>query len=271
MLASEVQPDVQTRRVEVSGLNVEVWTGGSGPPLLFLHPGDGFDPAAPFVADLARRFTVIAPSHPGFGATDLPNHIGTVDDLSYFYLDFLRCMDLRQVILAGVSFGGWIAAEIAVKGSARLSGLVLADTVGAKFGAKTTREIADLFTITPFDIPRLVHRDPEAHRRNYAPLPEPEVLRHARNYESFGLFAWAPTLHNPKLRHRLHLIEVPTLVLWGAEDRVVAPDYGRRWAAAIPGARFEMIEGAGHYLHMDAPAPFAAAIGAFADAIAAPL
>ena len=74
---------------------------------------------------------------------------------------------------------------------------------------------------------------------------------------------WSPTLHHPKLRHRLHRITVPTQLLWGAEDRVVPPDYGRRFAAAIPGAQFSLIEGAGHYPHIEKPEAFAAALDQF--------
>ena len=79
------------------------WSGGEGRPVLFLHPGDGFDPAAPFVGGLARRSRVIAPSHPGFGGSDLPTGFGTVDDLSYFYLDLMRSEWLPLLAVVVVS------------------------------------------------------------------------------------------------------------------------------------------------------------------------
>src|SRR6185503_6084715 len=124
-----------------AGIETEIWEGGKGKTVLLLHPGDGFNPADPYVQKLAANHRVIAPSHPGFGETALPKHIRTVDDLSYFYLDLMDEMDLDNVVLLGISFGGWIAMETAVKCASRLSGVVLADSVGVKFEGPTVREI----------------------------------------------------------------------------------------------------------------------------------
>src|SRR5262245_15015845 len=104
-----------TKMVAISGVNVEVIERGRGRPLLFLHPGIGIDHDAQVLAELARRARVIAPSHPGFGRSDVPKWMNTVDDLAYFYLDFLDTLDLTDVIVVGSSLGGWIAAAIAVK------------------------------------------------------------------------------------------------------------------------------------------------------------
>jgi len=79
---------------------------------------------------------VIAPSHPGFGHSELPRGMSTVDDMSYFYLDLIEELGLRDLVVVGASFGGWIAAEIASKTCERLSRLVLIGAVGAKFGAR---------------------------------------------------------------------------------------------------------------------------------------
>ena len=96
-------------------------TSGQGRPILFLHPGIGIDPAAPVLTELAKGGRVIAPSHPGFGTSQLPKGMTSVDDVSYFYLDLLEQLDLRDVLVVGVGLGGWLAAEIAVKNSTRLS------------------------------------------------------------------------------------------------------------------------------------------------------
>src|SRR4051794_27822051 len=109
----------------ISGLAIELLDKGDGPTILLLHPGDGFDPEGAFIRELTRQFKVIAPSHPGFGASDLPRHFRNVDDLAYFYLDLLEERNLKDILLVGVSFGGWIASEIAVRNTSRLSGLVL--------------------------------------------------------------------------------------------------------------------------------------------------
>jgi pimeloyl-ACP methyl ester carboxylesterase len=87
----------------------------------------------------------------------------------------------------------------------------------------------------------------------------------ARSRESTGRYAWSPYMHNPKLKGRLHRINVPTLVLWGAADRVVKPEYGRAYAGAIPIARFATIEGAGHFPHLEQPVAFAREVTNFIE------
>src|SRR5271165_2945654 len=104
-----------TSSVALNGISIEMISRGRGRTLLFLHPGIGIDPAAPVLDCLARGAHVIAPSHPGFGRSELPKSMTTIDDLAYFYLDFLETLDLRETIVVGVSLGAWIAAEIAVK------------------------------------------------------------------------------------------------------------------------------------------------------------
>ena len=95
-------------------------------------------------------------------------------------------------------------------------------------------------------------------------MSEDEIYVAFRNRESTARFAWSPYMYDRKLIHRLHRIDVPTLVLWGASDRVAAPEYGRAYAGAIPGARFELLEGAGHFPHLDQPEAFSRSIEAFA-------
>jgi pimeloyl-ACP methyl ester carboxylesterase len=250
---------------KAANVKLEVCRSGNGRPLVFLHPGDGFDCESRFFTELAREFGVIAPSHPGFGGSDLPDHVTTVDDISYVYLDFLANLNLKQVLLVGVSLGAWIAAEMATKCTHRLAGLVLADSIGAKFGDRHTREIADLFSVPQYRLGELFYYD--GHRKEFANQTDGQLERLARNHETFALLAWSPTLHNPKLRRRLGLIDVPTLLLWGGDDKVVSPDYGRQFAAEIPGSRFELIEKAGHYAHEDQTEQFIARLKEFSEQV----
>jgi pimeloyl-ACP methyl ester carboxylesterase len=251
-------------RTMVGGVEVELFSRGQGVLLLYLHAGDGAEYALPLVEHLARSFKVIMPSHPGFGGSALPPEITSVDDLAYFYLDLLDTLALRDVVLVGASFGGWIAAEIAVRNASRLSHLVLTGSVGVKFGGREDRDIADLFAIRDRDLPQFCRHEGRADDRDYATLPVETVERMVRNREALTLFGWAPTLFNPKLRQRLHRIGLPTLLLWGESDCIVAPDYGRAFAAAIPGAEFAIIRHAGHYAHLDQPEELARRIGDFA-------
>lgn len=251
----------------VSGVEVEVARAGKGRPIVFLHGGDGMSPDAPFARLLAEENLLIAPSHPGFGGSELPAAYRTVDDLAYFYLDFLKEWALDHVVLVGVSFGGWIAAEIAIKCTSRIAGLILVDAVGAKFEGPETREIADLFSVPQYQQPDLIYASVAQHRPNFAQMSDDALIRLARNHQSFALYGWSPTLHDPKLVNRLHRIDVPTTLLWGAEDRIVSPSYGQRFAKAIPGAAFELIDGAGHLPHIEQPELFVAAVRRFIDAL----
>src|SRR5262249_35738758 len=116
--------------VSVNAIKTELVRRGEGPPLLFLHPELGIATAAPVLEKLAAKFTVTAPSLPGFGHTDMPRTYSSVDDLAYFTLDLIETLDVRDLVLVGVSLGGWVAAEIATKTTERIRRLVLANPVG---------------------------------------------------------------------------------------------------------------------------------------------
>jgi pimeloyl-ACP methyl ester carboxylesterase len=145
----------------VNGARIELIDRGRGPPILFLHPHIGLDPSAPVLSILAEGGRLIAPSHPGFGHSERPAGITTVDDLAYFYLDLMDVLDLRDTLVVGVSLGAWIAAAVAVKSTARITGLVLGNPVGIKVGDRETRDIRHLrhawkanFSKRPLLIPR---------------------------------------------------------------------------------------------------------------------
>jgi pimeloyl-ACP methyl ester carboxylesterase len=94
-------------------------------------------------------------------------------------------------------------------------------------------------------------------------MTDAEMISLARNWDSLCLFAWRPHMFNPQLKHWLHRIGAPTLVLWGESDRIVTPDYGRHYASLIPGAAFEIIPRAGHHPELEQPAAFVASVARF--------
>lgn len=254
-------------RRPIAGADTELLDAGKGPPVLFLHAGHGFDTSDPLVVHLAKSHRVVAPSLPGFGATPRPDDVTTVDDVAYAMLDLIEELDLDDLTVVGVSFGGWVAAELATKGSSRISRLVLIDPVGVKFSDRETRDITDIFATTAQQIPELFFADQAKglqllHELDFKQLPDEAAARFAQNRETLTRYAWAPTLYNPKLRGRLHRIKVPTLLLWGAEDRIVSVDYGRKYAEAI-GGDFTVIEDAGHYGYLERPDAFADKIDTF--------
>jgi pimeloyl-ACP methyl ester carboxylesterase len=250
----------------VGGVTLEVVERGRGRPLLWLHGEEGLDPAAPFLDGLAGVGRVLAPCHPGFGHSPDADGIDTVDDLAYLYLDLLAQRDARDVVVIGASLGGWLAAEIAVKCADRLARLVLIGPLGIKVGDRETRDIPDIFALHPDEVRRLQYHDPARVAVDYSGLPDERLTALARDREATAFYAWEPYFHNPKLRRRLARIAVPTLLLWGREDRfVTASYYGAAYRDAILGARLELIDEAGHFPHLEQPDALVARVRAFVD------
>jgi len=241
----------------VGDLRIEWTTRGAGAPLLFLHAENGPDMAAPVLDLLATSARVIAPAHPGYGRSDLDRAMTGVDDLALFYLDMLRQFDLRDVTLVGVGIGGWIAAEMAVHDTSRVARLVLGNPVGIKVGDRESRDIVDMFSLTDAVYAEHAWADPKLGLPDTTQLADDVLTGMARARESTARFGWSPYLHDPKLKRRLSRIDVPSLVVWGAADRLVGVAYGRAYAASIPGGRFALIEGAGHFPHLEKPQEFA--------------
>ena len=252
-------------RIDIGGIAVETVIAGTGPPLLFLHGGDYVAQNTPFLDRLAQRWRVVAPRHPGFGTTPRPSWFRTVHDIAYLYLDLIDRLDLKETLLVGASFGGWIALEIAVRSQARLGRLVLIDTLGLKFGGREERDIADIYALPAEEVLRRSFADPARVVPDYANLDDAELVAIMRDREATALYGWRPYMHDPALVHWLHRITRPALVLWGDRDGIVAPAYGERLAAALPDARFERIAGAAHYPQVEQPDRVAAAIEAFAQ------
>jgi len=250
-------------RLSVRGVDLEVVRRGSGPPLLLLHGPQNVDPNAPFLDLLGRHASILAPSHPGFGHSPRPPDFDTVYDLVHLYLDVLDGLAPAKVTLVGLSFGGWLAAEVAVACADRLDRLVLVDALGIKVSDRETPDILDVFNTAPAEVQRRSWHDPARCAPDVNAMTDEQIVVHARNWESLCLYGWHPYMYNPQLRRWLRRIAVPTLVLWGASDDIVSPAYGRAYSDAIPGSRFALIEQAGHYPEVEQPQATAQRIAAF--------
>src|SRR6185437_16060070 len=90
--------NTMARSINIAGVSLELEERGSGRPLLFLHPGEGLQPQLEWLDLLARHFRVIAPHHPGWGNSALPDWLMTVDDLAYLYLDVAALLKLEQAV-----------------------------------------------------------------------------------------------------------------------------------------------------------------------------
>lgn len=253
-MASVIDKD-RTDIIQLPGVDVRLVRKGKGTPMLLLHGGGGPVAQLPFADRLAERFEIFAPVHPGFGGTKIPDHFDGLPDLIYLYLDLLDTLDLKDAVVVGMSLGGWLAAELATISCARFRKLVLVDAVGVKHGGPTEREIADIFGMPDSEAAKLMWHDP-AKAPDPSKLDEPILEIMAANRIALAMYGWEPWLYNPKLKYRIHRVKVPTLLLWGESDGVVKPDYGRKYAALIPGAKFASIPGAGHAPQIEQPEAF---------------
>ncbi|MCM8732266.1 alpha/beta fold hydrolase [Hephaestia sp. GCM10023244] len=253
--------------LDVLGTEVELFTAGQGAPLLFLHGIDGLEGAAPVLRELAKGFTVYAPSHPGFGGSARPDDLDRVDDLGYFYLDLMDVLGLDRPAVVGISFGGWVAAETLTKEPGRAAQLVLVSPLGLPTADRREQHVADIFMLSRQQLGarmQVGEPGPGSDMVALAAMPEARLRRVLRNDEAASLYGWTPYMNNPKLGARLHRIGCPTLVLWGAGDAIVTPVYRDRYRAALPQAEVEIVEAAGHRIHADQPARLATRIAAFA-------
>ena len=222
---------------------------GTGRPVVILHGGAGPTSVSGF-ADLLADATgtrVIVPTHPGFGGTPRPEALATIDGLAEVYAGLLATLELKDATVIGNSIGGWIAAELALRHPARLSRIVLVDAVGVEVRGHPVAvglgpaQLAEYSWHDPSKSPML---DPAA-----LPPAAREIL--AGNRAALGLYGSSMT--DPTLLGRLASIDIAALVLWGEADRIVDTHYGRAFAAAIPGAHFQLLPRTGHVPQMETP------------------
>lgn len=227
----------------VQGTTVHVMSAGEGEPLLFLHGAGSAAVWSPVHEGLARHFRVLSPDHPGFGLSDAPDWLDGIDDLVYFYLDFLDQLGIDRAHVMGHSVGGWLAAELAAAHSHRLQKLVLVNAIGLHVDGVAQ---PDLFALTPAESAVFLAYDKEAAQaRVAATTPEQAALRD-KGRSALARLGWNPYLHNPKLRSRLRRVRVPTLVAWGEQDPLLPLEHARAYAEGIPGATLAVILRCGH-------------------------
>jgi pimeloyl-ACP methyl ester carboxylesterase len=258
---------LQRQILAIAGAELEVFEAGEGPPILFLHNGGGFEPEQPFVRLMSAARRLIAPSHPGFGRSSLPDWLDSCDDIAYIYLALLDRLGLAQIDIVGCSIGGWIAAELATKSPERVRRMVLVSPEGVKLGPPDRLDIPDIYAMPADELERISYHDPASMQVDPAQLSDEQLAIGVRNRETTALLVWEPYMHNPKLRHRLHRIGAPTLFLRGASDGLVPAEYIAGYAGLLPNARVETMAAAGHSPHLEQPEAFARAVLRFLEAV----
>ena len=237
--------------VEVDGCKTHLRRAGKGEPLLFLHGASGAPAIMPFMEKLAQRFDVLVPEHPGYGQTAEPEWLENIHDVAYFYLDFLKQLDLRNVTLVGNSMGGWIAMEIAVRDTSRLKSLVLVSPAGIQAPGV---QPADIFLMPPEDVVRNLFVDQKLAE---ARLAQPEDIDVSlKNRHTTARLGWEPRLHDPFLPKWLHRIDVPVKIIWGREDRILPVAFAEEFKRLMPKAQIHVVDNAGHLPHAEKPDQF---------------
>jgi pimeloyl-ACP methyl ester carboxylesterase len=241
------------------GTTLHVTRGGAGAPVLVLHHDIGSPTSLPFYDALAQRFTVIRPSHPGYDGSPRPDWMRGVRDIAVLYQGLLA--EERAVSIIGLGFGGWIAAEMATMAPRGFKALVLVGAMGIK---PERGEIADQALVSYLDYARAGFAEAAAFERVYgAQPPTPMLEQWDLNREMTFRIAWKPYMYNPTLPHLLGAVAAPALVVWGRQDQIVPLECGERYAKALPRARLEIVDGAGHVVDMEKPDVLASLVTRF--------
>jgi len=222
---------------------------GSGRPVLIFHGGGGPFTVGPIAAHVARSAHAIVPTLPGWNGTPRPDSLATIADYADYYASLLEQRDLSDVLVIGSSLGGWLAAELALRTS-RVTGLILVDAGGIEVPGEPMR---NFFSLDARGVAEYSFHDSEKFYVDPTTLPPEQVAARRANSATMRTIAGDPYMRDATLVGRLPQIGAPTLVIWGESDRIFTPGYGRAFAAAIPGARFELVAKAGHLPQLEQP------------------
>jgi pimeloyl-ACP methyl ester carboxylesterase len=235
------------------GAKSQVYRGGRGETIVWLHGPHGLRGHDPFVAQLAERYTVIAPLAPGY--TDLAeiDDIDDVHDLVLHYDAVFDALGLDRVILIGHSFGAMIAAEYAAHYPRRVAKLVLLSPFGLW---RDDHPVADLFSVPYANFNALLWKTGKVSPEMSDPADDPndpveKQIALAQAMTTVAKFIWP--IPDRRLRRRLPRITAPTLVVFGADDRFVPALYADEFANAIGNARKAIIPDAAHMAPYETP------------------
>jgi pimeloyl-ACP methyl ester carboxylesterase len=246
----------------VGPVPVSVEDVGEGPAFLLLHGGAGPQSVSAFAGLLAEvgPSRVLTPTHPGFNGTMRPDGLDSIAGLARLYAQLVADLDLDGVTVVGNSIGGWIAAEMAAQNNTHVGAVALVGAAGVDLAEDP---IADFFALTPDEVVDLSYFEPDRHRIDFAAMPDAQKAMMAANRMMLATYA-ATAMADPTLLSRLSTVTVPTLVVWGVADRIIPLAHGRAYAAAIPNARLQLIEGAGHMPQLERPDELASLLAQFA-------
>jgi pimeloyl-ACP methyl ester carboxylesterase len=255
----------EAETIDVCGRPTVILHGGDGPAFVYLHStlGESFR-WLPFYQAWAKHFTVYVPTHPGFGQSGGFDQLDTIEDMAFHYVELFDMLGLGEVILGGVSLGGWIAAEFAVRWPERVKKLWIADAPGMWVDEEP---LPDLFRemTDPDKLRARLFYDPEGYAAKMVIVPNPDDERRLTGYQAMTVLArlvWERP-YDPKLPARLHRVRCPTLLLWGENDTLVPPSYGLAYKKHLPHAEWQVIPACGHLGMFEKEAEFVEAVTRF--------
>jgi pimeloyl-ACP methyl ester carboxylesterase len=260
-------------RLDTALGKVQLFRAGEGPPLVYLHSAGG-EPTHGALEDLADDHAVISPMFPGYGESEGIEQIDGMEDAVFHLLDVWDRLSLDAPDVMGLSLGAWMAVELATRYPERVGKLILVNPVGLHIDGATPKELfgrppnemaEDMFVDQSHPMAQMMHAMAEwsGDVGIQVEIPLEIVLPLYKSLSATAKLGWDPYLHNPKLRSRLRRITAPTLVVRGAQDTFLPAVHAETYAAEIPGARLEVIEGAAHLLPLEKPAELAALSRAF--------
>src|SRR5436853_3707758 len=201
-----------------------------------------------------RASTCWLPEHPGYGLSDEPQWLENIHDAAYFYLDFLKQLNLQKAVVVGSSMGGWMALEMAVRDTSRIESLVLVGPAGI---AAPGVQPADIFLMPPEEVIRSLFHDQKLAEQRLAEPVTPESLDIAlKNRHTTARLAWEPRLHDPFLPKWLDRIGRPVKIIWGAQDRILPVAFAHQFKRFLPHAELHIMEHAGPLPQLEKPDAF---------------
>jgi len=248
--------------VEVAGAKMHLARAGGGRPVLVLHHDIGTPDRLPFYDELAGRFDVLVPHHPGYGKSERPQWLRNVRDVAVMYQWLLSDLGVERASLVGLGFGGWIAAEMAAMAPRDFHRLVLVGAMGLK---PPEGDIFDQAIVSYLDYARAGFHDQQAFARIYGEVSTDQLVEWDLCREMSFRIAWKPYMYNQSLPNLLGGVRAPALVVWGDDDKIVPRSAGQHYARLLPGARFEVVRSSGHCVEMEQPDPLTRLVQGFIE------
>jgi len=247
--------------IAIAGTEIRLTRAGKGRAVLVLHRDIGMMEGSRFLDELAQSAEVIAPHHAGWGRSSRAEWMRGVRDMAVLHRGLLAELGIERAALVGLGFGGWVAAEMATMAPRDVAKLVLVAPMGIK---PSEGDIFDQAIVSYIDYARAGFHDQSKFDKVYGAEPSTDQLETwdiAR--EMCFRIAWKPYMYSQTLPHLLGSVKAPTLIAWGDKDKIVPVSTAKRYQAALPNAKLEVIENCGHCVDLEQPERLAGLVSSF--------